>query len=85
MDTIIRVIEENVDGCGSAAEIFVKFNAVTQEIVEQFQEKLREVKRMHAWNDFSTEDYVNEALSQFTSPSVHGEIIPDPFGWEVTF
>lgn len=85
MNTVIRVIEENVDGCGSNAEVYVKFNTITPEIVLKFQEKLCEIKRTQAGNDFSTEDFLNEALAQFNTPSVYGEVIPDPFGWEVTF
>lgn len=82
---IIRVCEENVDGCGSDAEVYVKFNVVTPRIVEKFQKKLRTVKKLCVNKDYSTEDMVNEALTQFNGDKVFGKVISSPFGWEVTF
>lgn len=84
-NNIVRVCEENVDGCGSDAEIYVKFNVITPEIAEKFQKRLRVVKKTCAKQDFSTEDFVNEALSRFNTRIVHGEVISSPFGWEVSF
>lgn len=91
-NNILRVIEENVDGCGSDAVMYVMFSEpVTEDIEENFQNMLRNIKRNHINSDYCTEDFVSDAVENFntcmltTGRCINAEIISAPYYGVVTF
>lgn len=91
-NNVLRVIEENVDGCGSDAIMYVGFSRpVTPTLQERFQKKLREVKRNHKNDDYDTENFVADAIDEFnaellaTGECITVEIIDAPYYGVVTF
>lgn len=91
-NTALRVVEENVDGCGGDAIMYVVFSrAIDTEITDAFQAILRNVKNEHAEEDFDTEEMVNAAIKRFNSSDFAAECnmtvktIDAPYFGVVTF
>lgn len=67
-NTILRVIEENVDGCGSDAVVYVMFSRpINDDIQNEFQNHLRDVKKSDDIDDYNTENMVDEAVDRFNA------------------
>lgn len=65
-NAILRVIEEDVDGCGSDAVMYVMFSKpIDNDIQNEFQNHLRAVKESDISADYDTEDMVDEAIERF--------------------
>lgn len=63
---ILRIEEENVDGCGTSAVMYVMFaGVVTDEIRDRFQTILRGVKARKSCEDYDTESMVAVAVDEF--------------------
>lgn len=63
---ILRIEEENVDGCGTSAVMYVMFGGVVDDdIRERFQNILRGVKARTASEDYDTVSMVAEAVEEF--------------------
>ena len=63
---ILRIEEENVDGCGSTAVMYVEFSKpLSDEIQERFQGHLRAVKNIADACDRDTEEMVKAAIESF--------------------
>ena len=89
---VLRVIEENVDGCGSDAIMYVGFSRhLTPAIADRFHNELRKVKAEHRNDDYDTETFVIEAVDNFnaelrkTGECISAEIVDAPYYGVVTF
>lgn len=89
---VLRIVEENVDGCGTHAIMYVMFaGVVTDDIREHFQNILRGVKARTACEDYDTEEMVAEAVKEFNlsafawSRGITVGIIDAPYCGVVTF
>lgn len=89
---VLRVIEENVDGCGSDAVMYVSFSRhLTPAIADRFQDELRKVKTAHRNDDYDTESFVEEAIDNFnaalrkTGECITAKTIDAPYYGVVTF
>ena len=90
--SVLRVVEENVDGCGSDAVMYVGFSrSLTPKIQERFQGHLRAVKGRADACDLDTEEMVNEAIEGFNESvcakalDVQAEICDAPYFGVATF
>ena len=92
---IVRVVEENVDGCGGDAEIFVECTEpLTAALAEQLSVQLRQAKIDHANDDYDTEDLVEAAVEKFNDKNgllgcgfvrPQMRVIGSPFAQTITF
>lgn len=89
---ILRVVEEDVDGCGSDAVDYVMFSKpVNDDTQELFQNILRDVKANTDCEDYDTDDMVEEAVERFNASefaknhSTSAEVIGAPYYGVVTF
>lgn len=89
---ILRVIEENVDGCGSDVELFVAFNNdhISDIHGPAFERILREVKADELFCECATsDDYITEAVLRFNtenkSVGIKAEAIYAPYAHTVYF
>lgn len=89
---VIRITEENVDGCGSDAVIYVAFTKPLEgAALTAFQNTLRSVKAEHKCDDYDTEDFVQVALDEFNqypeakAQGIHGKICDVPYTWAIKF
>lgn len=65
-DHILRIIEEDVDGCGSDAVTYVMFSKpLDDNIKARFEQHLIAVKERTAGEDYDTDDMVEEAIEDF--------------------
>lgn len=72
---VIRVTEEDVDGCGGEADVYVGFTAPLDSNQRSLLESiLNVVKHDCAKIDFDTEDYVTEAVKRFNSEVLNGHL-----------
>lgn len=91
-NTILRVIEENVDGCGSDAVMYVMFSKpINNEIQNEFQTHLRDVKYSNIRDDYDTENMIDEAVDKFNASAfaknlvITAHTIDAPYYGIVTF
>lgn len=91
-DNTLRVVEENVDGCGSDAVEYVMFSKpVCVNVEEEFQRILRDVKTRPESEDYDTEDMILTAIEDFNASvfaqrdNITAEIIDAPYYGVVTF
>lgn len=91
-DHVIKITEENVDGCGGDASVYAGFTGpLNADLQTQLTEILKRVKQEHRSDDFDTEDFVEEALAEFNQPhadlsqTVFGRILSQPFTGEIKF
>lgn len=88
-DFIYQVTEENVDGCGSDATEYIKFQLeepLNNRQKASFQDMLRQVKAQPCNSDLSTEDMINDALIIFNKiHGTNGELCAQPFSDTITF
>lgn len=89
---VLRVVEENVDGCGSDAVMYVEFSRMLNtEIQERFQNHLRAAKGRADACDQDTEEMVTEAVDNFNKSifakalDVQAEICDAPYFGVATF
>ena len=89
---ILRVIEENVDGCGTDAVAYVMFSKnLDDETRERFENHLRAVKNRTAACDYDTDDLFQTAVEEFNksvmaiSRRIKAKIINAPYFGVVTF
>lgn len=65
-DYILRVTEEDVDGCGGKCTMYVRFERpITKTQRDRFGELLNEVKENDGYEDCDTEDMVCIAVERF--------------------
>lgn len=86
--TTIKVIETNVDGCGTDIEMFVRVNGVmNEELTSDFADCLAASKKNHRGEEFSTEDYVDATIEQFNAmhPERKAKTVPAPYNLELSF
>lgn len=89
---ILRIEEENVDGCGSNAVMYVEFSRMLNtEIQERFQNHLQAVKGRADACDQDTEEMVKEAVENFNKSifakalDIQAEICDAPYFGVATF
>ena len=89
---ILRVVEENVDGCGSDAVMYVEFSRMlSTEIMEKFHTYLQTAKNRANACDDDTESMVNDAVMTFNDSvfakvrCVQAEICDVPYFGIVSF
>jgi len=89
---IVRVIEENVDGCGGDAVMYVGVNKpIRDALVEQFEKVLRDTKAEFGGEDYDTESFVEEAVERFNNAlaserqEIRAIVVDAPFDAVVTF
>ena len=68
MKNIIKIVEQNVDGCGGSAEMFASCSEpITSEILNELEGLLAAVKKEVISEDWDTEAMVNEAVRRFNA------------------
>lgn len=85
-DNIIQVIEEDVDGCGSCAEVYVQLEeAPPANFASLFAAAIDEAKDC-ADDDWDTDSIVEDALDILNRRGIcKGEIVSQPFCMTITF
>lgn len=83
----IKVVENNIDGCGSNAELFVHSpKELSETALERLGELLHAVKSETCSEDWDTEEMVDEAISRFSSETgIELEIVSAPYAAELEF
>lgn len=89
---ILRVIEENIDGCGSDVELYVYFNNdhIADTHGPALAKILRALKVDEQLGEYATSyDYIAEAVSQFNAANrptgIEAEAICAPYSHTVYF
>ena len=71
MENIIKIVEQNVDGCGGSAEMFASCSEpITRGILNELEGLLTAVKKEVISEDWDTEAMVNEAVRRSKTYSV---------------
>lgn len=75
---LVRVVEADVDGCGTSADEYVEFPCeLNNGLTELFQELLTKAKQ--TLEDTDTEGFVENALEHFQSKTgIAGTIVNSP-------
>lgn len=85
MNYIMRIIETNVDGCGTDCEVFARFpREPSEQELQVLNNALQDIK---AGMDFeSTEDLIVQSLERLSHQTgLTGEVIPEPFSFTLSF
>jgi hypothetical protein len=81
---IVRIIEENVDGCGSDAIVYVRFACIDPEETTDFKALLAEIKS--STGSHLTEELVSDALARFDRETgIYGKLCDAPYDYEISF
>lgn len=79
---LYQVTESNVDGCGSQAVEYIRFQTdkpLTKDQMASFQDTLRQVK-IQTHDDLTTTEMIEDALLVFeATKDIKGKLSPSPF------